>query len=391
MTTQFVHAVPLSVKQFTEKDLLLSQKYISDEVYPGLYNRESKEFQYIDRRIMNISDIETSLPESLFAGMDTKYRNNLYNQLVFIRSTGRGQEADRVDSSLTEAGYELNHVPISIALTPGGIDVIVDGRTRLNRLIEAGFTNVIVDYYICTEWSAFLKEAIKRNRPDSPRSPMTKTDIINNCNGAVKMGWLSREEGAIRDYVEDITGGRIQKNVMDKVIQSVKWGKGHTADVKSVDEREAKEFLKMNGYVNNENNNGIYYHTVSASAWTKAVVYSAKELYEYEASGANVKELRIVLHTGTLDAADPGLSWQNKIDNFRSGWKEDLNDIERSYFKDSKRRPIIRLFGAIPAVSDLGYPMDKLVMFHVGKLATMSFRDIRENNRLSNNFDISEE
>lgn len=390
MTTQYVHAVPLSAKKFTEADRLLSLKYISDEVYPGLYDKSSKDFTYIERRIIDISDIEVNPPDSVFKGLDAKTRNNLYSQVVFARAAGRGEDADRVDASISESGYELCHVPITVALTPNGVITIVDGRTRLNRLIEAGFTNVIVDYYICTEWKAYLKELVKRNRPSSPRSPMTKSDIINNCNTAVVMGWLNRDTDEIRKYVEELTDNRIQKNVMDKIIQSVKYGNGYSADVKAVDEKEAAEFLKVNGYKNNENNNGIYYTTFSASAWSKAVVYAAKELYELESSGAIVKELRVVLHTGTLDAADPALSWQNKIDSFRSGWKEDLNDIENSYFKDARRRAIIRLFAAIPAVSSLGYPMDKLVMFHVGELKDQYFRDIRVNKGLTNVFDVAD-
>jgi hypothetical protein len=341
---------------------------------------------------MDISDIEVNPPDSVFKSLDAKTRNNLYSQVVFARAAGRGEDADRVDASISESGYELCHVPIAVAITPNGVITIVDGRTRLNRLIQAGFTNVIVDYYECTEWKAYLKELVKRNRPSSPRSPMTKSDIIVNCNTAVKMGWLNNDDvNEVRAYVEEITDKRIAKNVMDKILQSVKYGDGYSAEVKAVDEKEAAEFLKVNGYKNNENNNGIYYTTFSASAWSKAVVYAAKELHELESSGAIVKELRVVLHTGTLDAADPALSWQNKIDSFRSGWKEDMSAIEISYFKDARHRAIIRLFAAIPAVSSLGYPMDKLVMFHVGELKDQYFRDIRLNKGMTNVFDVVDE
>jgi hypothetical protein len=376
-TNPYVHSVPVSAKIFTPEDLELSLKYIDpDFCYPGLYKKSSDKFYFVDRRIVDIKSIETDPPEFAFAEQDTKQKANFFSQTVFVRATGRGANADYVDASIVSSGYELSHVPISVSKCPNGKLIIVDGRTRLNQLIQLGFTNVIVDYYVCTEWKEFLKTAIYRNRPDSPRSPMTKSDIINNCNGAIKMGWLKRETEEIRRYVEEITDNRIQKDVLNKIILSVQKGQGHSSDVVSFDEKSAEKFLVDNGYIDNQNNNGIYYKVYASTAWTKAFVYAAKTLQKYKTEGKNVKELRVIIHTGTLDAADPAQSWKSKIDNFRTGWKSDFNDVENSHFKDPERRSVIRLYGAIPAVTGIGYAMDKLVMFHVSPLKDNYFHEL---------------
>jgi hypothetical protein len=99
----------------------------------------------------------------------------------------------------------------------------------------------------------------------------------------------------------------------------------------------------------------------------------------------DVKELRIVLHTGTLDAADPEVSWMGKIDSFRYRWNSILDSIGKHFFVNAKSNSTIRLFGAIPAVYSLSetYNMDYLVMFHVGALKDHTLYEIASEETLS--------
>ena len=377
-----VHSVPISAKKFTQKDLELSNLYFNPLVYPGLYHNAElgDDFKYVDRRIVDIDSI-TPDDYNVFTDSDLKKNgNNIgFTQSAAIRAQGRGDNADKVDASIASEGYELSHAPISVALCPNKKDMILDGRTRLKQLKRLGFTNVIVDYYLCNSWNAYIIEGAKRNPPTKPRSPMKKEDIITNCNVAVKNGWMKREVSDIEKRIKEIAGNLINYYTKQKIIHSVMYGVGHTSEVVSFDETTASNWMKRNGYIDNDRDNGIFYKVVSASAWSKAITATADKLCEeLEANGVKVKELRVVLHTGTLDGADPSASWQGKIDSFRSGWKSDLHNIEKAFFVDSSRRPIIKLYGAIPAVTELSslYPMDRLVMFHVGKLKTMSFSEI---------------
>lgn len=376
-----VHSVPLSAKKFTQEHLDISKQYINPEVYPGLYDNAQlrKGFRYVGRKIMNIEDIIMDI-EKAFEGIDIKSlgNNHFIVQSVAIRANSKGENADDVNSSINSAGFELCHIPISVANCPNGLDMILDGRTRLYYLLSLGFTNVIVDYYECDSWDTYFLEALKRNPPSKPRSPMKREDIIANCNVAVEKGWLKKERDDIIKRVMEITNGLIKNNTLEKIVHSVMYGTGHTAAVLSLTEDSATKWLRTNGYFDNEKDNGIYYHVVSASAWTKAIKSAADALDELTEMGKKVKELRVVIHTGTLEGADPAKSWKGKIDTFRRNWQSDLKNIESGFFTEYTRRPTIKLYGAIPVVSMLSaeYPMDRLVMFHVGKLKNSSFIQI---------------
>jgi hypothetical protein len=376
-----VHSVPLSAKEFTPEHLKLSKLYVNLSVYPGLYdNKELREgFEFVDRRIVSIEsinlDIDNNFTDLAMKGYGAAVA---FIQSAAIRANSRGENADKVQASMVSDGFELCHLPISVALCPNQKEMILDGRTRLEQLERSGFKNVIVDYYKCDNWDAYFTEALKRNPIEKPRSPMKKEDIIAHCSIAIDRGWINRDAVAIENRIKEITGNSVNYNTLQKIIGNVMYGAGHTASVLSLSEETATNWLKRYGYISNDKNNGIYYKVVSASAWSKAVCQAADYLVELEENGKRVKELRIVLHTGTLEGADPVKSWQGKIDSFRNGWKQDLNNVAKSFFAIHQRRATVKLYGAIPAVVALSnlYPMDKLVMFHVGKLKDQSFNEI---------------
>lgn len=372
------HAVPLSAKCFTEEHLELSKKYICPDVYPGLYHASElpKGMEYIGRKILKISDITIDF--------DDKFEKSFQTQEEFIRSNGRGMNADFVHACMQEQGYKLSHVPISAAWCPNKLLMIQDGRTRLEKLIKEGFTNVIVDVYNCTDWNAYSKMAQLQNSVVDPYSPHTKADIIVNCNHAIKMGWIKREYNEIRDRVLEIAPGSFKPQTINKIVLNVMEGSGHTFKVLSFNEEKAKQWLKDYGYHDNDKNNGIYYKVISTAFYSKAFTIASKYL-QRDLAGCDVKELRIVLHTDTLDGADPEKSYKSKIDTFRLNWDRSLKEIKDTFFLDGKSSKIVRLFGVIPAVQSLHeiYPMDKLVMFHIGKLKDKSFSEIDNENNLS--------
>ena len=376
-----VHSVPLSAKEFTPEHLKLSKLYVNLSVYPGLYDNKKlrKGFNFVNRRIVPLESINLDI-DNIFTELAMKgYGEGVaFIQSAAIRANSRGENADKVQASMVSDGFELCHLPISVALCPNQKEMILDGRTRLEQLRKSGFKNVIVDYYECDNWDAYFTEAIKRNPVEKPRSPMKKEDIIAHCNVAVDRGWINRDAGEIEKRIKEITGNNVNYNTLQKIICNVMYGAGHTASVLSLSEETAINWLKRYGYIDNDKNNGIYYKIVSASAWSKAISSAAEHLVELEENGKLVKELRIVLHTGTLEGADPVKSWQGKIDSFRNGWKQDLSNIANTFFAIHQRRVTVKLYGAIPAVGALSnlYPMDRLVMFHVGKLKDQSFTQI---------------
>jgi len=378
------HAVPLSAKCFTQEHLDLSLKYICPDVYPGLYKESElpEGMKWIKRVIMKISDIVIDF--------DDKFERSFQTQEEFIRSNGRGANADYVHASIEEQGFKLSHVPVSVAYCPNKLVMLQDGRTRLEKLIKSGFDNVIVDYYECNNWNAFSKMAQLQNSVVDPYSPHTKADIIVNCNHAIKMGWIKREYNDILARVLEIAPSSFKPQTVNKIVSNVVEGNGHTFKVLSFTETSAKQWLKDYGYHDNEKGNGIYYKAISSQFYSKAITIAAKYL-QRELAGCDVKELRIVLHTDTLDGADPEKSYKGKVDTFRVNWDRSLSEIKDTFFVESKFAKIVRLFGSIPAVTALRevYPMDKLIMFHVGQLKNKTFLEIDSTNSLSQFLDAA--
>jgi len=375
-----IHSVPLSKKEFKPEHLKLSEQYYSTKVYPEFYDNKylkSRGLHFVDRRIMKIEDIDIMVNENVFDNQDIKdfARNFFITQHCAIRANGRGKNADKLCEEINARGYELNWQPISVAKCPDGKVYRLDGRTRLEELTKSDFKNVIVDYYVCSTWQAYFTESIKRNPPEAVRSPLTKEDLITHCNFFIHMGWLKNDGAVLDEYIRELTDNRIKYNTLQKIISSVIWGESFTSSVLSLDDDKAKAWLKRFGYIDNENDNGIYYKCVSASAWTKAIGNSATYLKELKDAGKKVKKLRLIIHTGTLEGANPVDSWKGKVDSFRSGYTTVRDAIENAFYTSTTSRNVIELYGVIPAVGALSseFPMDRLVMFHVGKLAKGNF------------------
>jgi hypothetical protein len=394
-----IHSVPLSKKKFTQEHLELSENYYSTKVYPESYDNKylkPRGLKFVERKIMRIEDILVMVNEDVFNNLDMKdfSRDFFITQHCSIRANGRGKNADKLCEEINSRGFELHWQPISVAKCPDDQVYRMDGRTRLEELLKAGFENVIVDYYICDTWQAYFTEAIRRNPPVVVRSPMTKEDLISHCNFYIQMGWLQKDANAIDQYVRELTDNRIKYNTLQKIICNVLYGSSFTSSVASFDEAKAEAWLKKFGYIDNEKDNGIYYKVVSASAWTKAIGSAATYLNELKESGKKVKELRIVLHTGTLEGANPVESWKGKVDSFRTGFKLVLSAIEIGFFTSTTNRNVIRLYGVIPAVGALSseFPMDRLAMFHVGRLSKGNFykEDDDTNSKLTELLELEE-
>lgn len=384
-----VHSVPLSAKKFTEGDLEISKKYINPEVYPGLYSSESLPagVEFVERKLMDIDKIDMGAVEN----SDIKAIHLKLNliQGFFARAYGRGACADDVHAQIEVYGFKLSHIPISVGLAPNNKDIIINGRTRLEKLKAAGFKNIIVDYYKCADWDCFGKMVVMTNGVQDPYSPHTKADIVAHCNQAVKMGSLNKTYDDILARVKEIAPTSFKAATINKIVLTVLDGDNHTSSVAAFTDSSAKEWLTTFGYHDNEKNNGIYYMVMSTETQGKAHTTSARYYQNLIEMGHDVKELRIILHTATLDGADPEQSWKNKTDTARNKWATSFQNITEAFYVSPKFKNKIKLYAVIPAVQSLQkeYPMDKLVMFHIGQLKENSFAEIDTNNSLTNFFE----
>ena len=383
-----VISVPLSAKKFTQEDLEISKKYICPEVYPGLYN--SKELppgiKFKERKIVKIDSFQMAPKE-----IDEKLGASKFFLFQDARFTSRGANADDVHKSIEQFGFRLNCVPISVLLCPDNKDYIGNGKTRLEKLLKEDFENVIVDYYECSDWDSYAQFGVMSNPMSDPYSPHTMLDIVSHCQKAIANGYIEETYDAIFKRAKFVSNGSFGDATLNKICLRVMEEKTAPQKLFHYSEDSGKEWLERMGYIDNDKNNGIYYKVYSTEYVSKSFVTLSSFYRNLVKEGKKVKELRVILHTGTLDGSDPVHSWKSRIDKFRRSWDSFYDNIEYAFFEHPERSRKIKLYGALPAVTSIAkeYPMDRLVMFHTGKLKDNLFADLDDVDGLNKFMDLN--
>lgn len=389
--TILVQSVPMAVKSFTRADLELSKKYVSADVWPGYYDKKvlSENFPglvYINRRIINTKDIDFEAIKKL---LDELQNNNVQRSLrnsfssMFSmqvpRANGRGASHLLTWESMDINGYELSHKPISVCKAPSGVLLLLDGRTRFERLMKHEFKNMIVDYYECDNYHSINTFSIFCNPTAPARSPQTMGDVIQLGIDEIAAGRLKSDETSIEQWVQLVTNGSYRNSDIQKLVKSIV--KKDSSASMSLSMDEAYDWLATHGYHNNVNNNGIFYFVSSNESRASAIFSAANEMKCLIGEGKKVKEMRIIISPGTLQGAKAEKSWKDKIDQFRMTFENNLNTIKDCYFKDYDLKNIIKLYGAIPTVVSMAdkFPLDKLVIFSKMKYSSFAEMTVEEN------------
>ena len=371
--------VSKDTKTFTKNHLEQSKRFIDPKNYPELYNNDSnqiiyKNIKFIDRRLVDINSFELKRPEL----KDAKSTNAGSSQTA--RLFGEGINKDEVWTSL-DKGYILSKVPPSV-FRVNGEDYLCNGRTRHGKLLEQGKTNLIVDYYEADTWDEFDFFAIMSNRASEPESPHTMMDVKHYCATALAEGDLDLEWDAIAKRVEQIVDGTFSVKKKARMVSDIYHGDNLSENFVAYNEKESQNFLTLNGYKDNINNNGIYYQILSSDFHGKALVSSAKYYDKLIQNKKKVEELRIIIQTGLLEGEEPIECWKTRIDRFRNKWTILKNQMRNAWFTSSaKERNVITLYGATPACKELSkyFPMNKAVLFDKGILKDHLFDDLDEN------------
>lgn len=380
MTYKSIGVVPIHAKKFNSKDLELSLKYFSQE-HP-VYDNLPDGFKYIERTIMPIDDIDTS--DISLAGSP----NSAYTQSA--RSNGRGQFADDVHASIEQQGYKLDKEPISVVICPDKRKHACNGRTRLEKLQKLDFENVIVDVFETDSWDAFHVHSLQSNQLADPYSPFIVSDLEEYALNACRTGVLKIDYEEIFNKLKSIGGTSFKDQTYHKIANNVISSGDRDLKLFAHTDATAKKWLNDNGYIDNYNNNQIYYFPYASSSWSKAFVNAANYYNSLITEGKPVKELRVVIHTGILNGADGEKCWKGRIDRFRRKWFDVFETIEKVYFIESTRKTIIKLYGAIPAVSSISdeWPLSQMVQFNKGRLSKDTyFTDLDSDDSLSSLFE----
>ena len=122
--------------------------------------------------------------------------------------------------------------------------------------------------------------------------------------------------------------------------------------------------MKANNYIDTDN---IEYMPVSYSIDRKAVVMAAERYVE---SG---KQIRVVCHTGVLNASNIEDCYKDRVSNFKTLFNAHVASITSTYVEASgnkckiKKTDNIILYGSLPAISTLHNDKDgemkKMILF----------------------------
>ena len=335
---------------FTEDDLNTSKHFLPTHKlsYPNLYepNSYNKSFKFIGRRLMDAGAI------SFHTGHGAEQD---------ARESGLSPEFDNLKTDIEEFGYRLYCTPIAIRKTPDGKYSLMNGRTRDKILRDLKIKNRIVDVYECDD-DAALKFGVASNNEQPPAGLATSNDIIHVAKKAITDGWLDNNYDDVYAWVSDACGTRFVEGKRREMVNQIT---NHiTAQEKGLKIRawanssEAEEWMKDHNYIDTNGRNPVRYIIASYS-------YASKTIFRACAAAMDNPdaEIRIVLHTGNLTAADIIKCYIKRVLNFKKEWNLKLSQISFAFF--AGKSPLnnrIKLYGCIPALSELSN-LDELIIF----------------------------
>lgn len=349
---------------FTKADIDKSHKFNPRENTPEFYGEDlPKDVEYLGSQVMKPDDIK----------LDNFFKDGSEDQNKMIQSI-RAKEVKRKElTNSLQRGYDLREHLISVRLDEKtGKTFILDGRGKYFIMQKLGWDNLLVDIYKCKTPLAYSRLGNIKNRPAKVANPISKLDVVKHLTTHKEQ--LGITDKMSNDEIADIftkeaklIGNPIwQKPTYDKIVLQAISEVGKYQIVVH-DETSATRWAKANNYVDVEDS-GIFYMISSAATPAKTILRAAKQAKYYTDNAKIFKELRIILHHGFLEGADPEGSWKKTKDK---GLKDfnDYKDLLKYYFTNDKKElkfsNKIKLYGITPALEELedDYPLNKVVKY----------------------------
>jgi hypothetical protein len=371
--------VPLSkYYSFTEDDLEISKQFLDTHKlsYPHLYEADlyNKSFKFIKRDLIDADAITTRMG---------KEKGNVQD----VRLSGLNPEYPEMKVDLEEFGYRLYCTPIAIRKTSDGKYVILNGRTRDKILSGLKIKNRIVDIYECDDATA-LKFGIASNNERPPAGLATSSDIIEAAKISIRNGWIDSNYDDVYEWVSEACGTRFvegkRREMVNQVVNHVAALENDQTIVGWANTSEPEAWMKVNNYVDTNGRVPVRYVVYSYSAYSLSLIRACRVAMENPDA-----EIRVVIHTGNLTAADVVKCYIGRILKFKKEWYSHISEVSHTFFggkAPSFNR--IKLYGCIPALSELS-DLDELIIFgkNDSKIST-SYLDSR---KFSSLFDMDDD
>jgi hypothetical protein len=340
-----------AIQKLTEKHLEIHKKIRQHST--TLYGQEFPYGRCLGTRLVSLKDI--------------KWRGGLY-QIYQTRFLGGNPRHTDIKNSIHIQGLKLESPGLFLVEKSDGLYPLT-GHTRYRIFEEIGLENVIATIYEIPEESDASAFALELNPRQDPAGPMTLYDVEQECKIAFKKGWIKPKSDDMTDVIESITerfyricGAHFTKGAKDAAILRVYNNVGlEVDDVMSWQTRpQIETWMSKNKYINTKQ---VIYLVASASTVSTTITKAAR------LSSTNVGvEIRVVIHTGTLDSGNLLGSFNKRVNEFHSVWEEDIQNIRATFFTSTDEKAKVALadnivlYGALPALAK-HHNMDKIRLF----------------------------
>ena len=361
---------------FTEDDLKISKHFLDTHKlsYPHLYESDSynKSFKFIKRDLIDAEAIS--------------FKSGPGNTQD-ARLSGLNPEYDELKIDLEEFGYRPYCPPIAIRKTSDGKYVILNGRTRDKILRENKVKNRIVDIYECDDATA-LKFGIASNNEQPPAGLATSADIIHAAKIAIRNDWIENNYDDVYAWVSEACGTRFvegkRREMVNQIVNHVAAEENDQVIVGWANSSEPEAWMKVNNYIDTNGRVPVRYVVTSFSVPQKAIFRACEAAMENPDA-----EIRMVIHTGNLTAADLVKCYIKRVLNFKKEWHLKISQVSQGLFGGkSPSFNRIKLYGCIPALSELSN-LDELIIF--GKNDSKISESFLTSRHISSLFDMEED
>lgn len=334
---------------FTNKHLETSKRLICKDAHPKIYGSLApKGIVFLNEELVDVSNIDSD--------------NEFFSQGARVNVN---PAYFSIRSDVEQNGYSLAQLPIMLMKLKSGKYVVLEGRTRFNILINMGCTNIIAHVFDETTPANALRFATMMNSENKPYGEATVMDIEKTILRLVEYGEISNEQ-SMESFVDqvlyeiNIISTKLNATQVSTICHKAREIKEGVQQIISFPEgRGAKEWLDKHGYT--DNREVVYFPIASYIDKTFSRIIKAEEYY-----GPDVKEIRLIVHTGTPDGRNPENHWIKKGVDFKKRFDMFERQISKYRFgnaKPTEGRTV--LYGAIPQVKSLSkkYPMNSLHIY----------------------------
>lgn len=347
LTEQELSVDVINVKEFTQDNVDTLERLRSKAAHPRIYGSKApKGIKYDTTQLVDVADVDP--------------QNEFFDQLA---RAGMNTEMPAISDDIRVNGYSLTELPIAVMKVPGGKYVILEGRTRFSILTGFGVKNIIVDVFDETTPANALRFAVAQNAQKKPYGAASFRDIHKAVLELIKMGEIDHTASNFTDLVlEEITRltTKLAPSEVNRIVHDANdIAHGERRVISFPQGQGVEKWLEEYDYTNNRE---LVYHPVST--FEAKVMMAA--IRKAKATNKDVREIRLVVHGGTLDAKDPAGDWVKRCKGFKKTFSDTLKDISKEFFGDMPiRMDRVKLYGAIPQVKALEdkYPMDELYLF----------------------------